>query len=134
MTFLLYDRCLYERIRGAPGLDAQFFGVTGFVQIIAVVLALVAFRPECDCSISCPEYIPLLYVVPALEILVGIGCLLEALRRRQMAEQVSKDGVFTKVPTEMELTEIDDEDVSSSSSFTADNLDDTNADLEEAAS
>ena len=25
-----------------------------------------------------------------------------------MAEQVSNDGVFTKVPTEMELTEIDE--------------------------
>lgn len=108
LTLILYNQCLSERIRGAPYLDAQFYGVAGVVQLTAVSLALVRFRPVCECSISCPSYIPILYVVPAFELLIGIFCWLEACRRRHMAEQVSNDGVFTKVPTEMELTEIDE--------------------------
>jgi hypothetical protein len=115
-TMLGYGYFLREHIRGAPYLDSQFFGLAGTAAIFAVTVALITARPTCECSVSCPSdvFFAVLYIVPAAELLVGIFCLVEAWKRRQLAQQVSND-VFTKVPDteeedDLELTQVDDED------------------------
>lgn len=112
-TFTLYAIVLKALIEGAPGLGAQFFGVSGVIQIVVVIMGSAVFFPTCT-SCYCPTYQPWLYLIPTLEGIVGVLCLWRASDLSLRASQVSRDGVFTKVPSSadaLEMTEVSEEEI-----------------------
>ena len=121
----LYCCCLKASLDAAPALGAQFFCVTGILQLVAVVATVVVFIPlQCpaDC---CPGGImspSIYYGIAATEGLIGLFWLCVARKRSLLAQQLSREhgsgqnaGIFTKIPgqedasTELELTETTDD-------------------------
>lgn len=104
----LYIFVLKERIEGAPSLGAQFFLVNGIILCVVSIVGYILFFPTCPLCF-CPDFQPALHVLPMLQILVGATSFYQARMLSIRAEQVSSD-VFTKIPTETELTAMDGED------------------------
>ena len=126
----LYCCCLKARLDGAPALGAQFFAVTGTLQLASVVVAVAVFFPDCPdsdgirnyclyhpCSNSNNEisfvWLFKCYIFPAIEAVFGVLCFGVARNRTVLAHHLSREhggedgGIFTKIPAEaeMELTE-----------------------------
>jgi hypothetical protein len=119
----LYFCCLKARLDGAPALGAQFFAISGFLQLLATAALFVFCVPHC--ASCCPFHTQQwqYYGVSAIAGVIALLWLSCAWNRSRLAQVLasgelgtrSDSGIFSKVPldaadgdVEMEMTENSD--------------------------
>lgn len=104
---LVYALCLKNRLEGAPGLGAQFYGVTGSLKVLMALALFTILQPGCPKDCSCVTSSNS-YVYPCFALLVGLTWWYRGWKRWQLARYVTQqsdgmgddaEAVFDKVPT-----------------------------------
>jgi len=107
-VLILYHLCLQRRLEGAPGLDAQYWFVSGTAKLCIGLAILFFFRPNCPDECVCMQNNFQSYLIyPIIAIAIGILWFKKGFTKFRMAQAVTghgdaasdNDAVFKSVPT-----------------------------------